>query len=665
MTEALNHLGQHPQPNEHKDSNTAFQGQSNANMTHTHDIHKDKTTFTDHEDNAGDMDEDWKSAYKGPDGSKEMSEIDKDGQFKDTSDTKVDAQGKDKLDSEEWRGSNDHRFMSDKPGTKVDSSLVWDEDQERKKQREEFQGKGVYDLHEETSSHDSVKAKVDGDQGWAGFEQSMNDFDNFFNGDREWTKKMQDPHGKREENAITETAEAAQTADAAEIAQEAGHHKGDGKAPWWWQAYVGSFKPPGAAFWTSYWPYKTKRSIDGVPADDAVAMAAKGIDLAGVTKRDHGGKCDGWEWLCDFAEFVGQRPVEGREQYRDDKRDVEGHHPKHGGYRDNGDFEDIAKTRLHDRRDAAEDGAVEGESLKAGGPQDNGDFEDIAKTRLHDRREAYRSDETWHECACRLDPAMPHCGLDTGIWARESDALAAGSQEHGGPHDNGDFEDIAGTRLHDRRQLVDPVTTDEGEGEGEGALWSFACCADDAFVPYTKPCPCDEKPELGLDGMTKQPHATDRAPSTGHRRSIEETLEGLDFPIEKDHYLPLRSYACCPTFGVRIGPCLCDEPIYPRDALVSSGFAGPVGLGGSDSSDSTSTSSDSISHGSSLDTLGLIFFVVIAAILLGILGFTLGRRGKMWLQRRRERRGRERYMREIEGCHVVDFSSGERWRSGN
>lgn len=135
-----------------------------------------------------------------------MSEIDKDGHYKDESDTRVDDQGKDKVETEQFNGSNDHRFMSDKPGTKDDSQLVWDEDWTQSKQKEEFEGKGVYDLHEETSQGHTVQAKVDGDQGWKEFEDDMDDFDDtFFTQDADWKNKMQDPRW----SAATATATAA------------------------------------------------------------------------------------------------------------------------------------------------------------------------------------------------------------------------------------------------------------------------------------------------------------------------------------------------------------------------------------------------------------------------------------------------------------------------
>lgn len=138
------------------------------------------------------MDQDYKSAHKGPDGRKDMAEVSQDGQFRDESDTKVDAQGKDHVDVQTWRGSNDHRFLSDKPGTADDGALTWDEDWARKDQKAEFQGPGVYDLHEESDASSTVRAKVDGDQGWTQFEQDMDYFDALFADDAAWKAKMRD-----------------------------------------------------------------------------------------------------------------------------------------------------------------------------------------------------------------------------------------------------------------------------------------------------------------------------------------------------------------------------------------------------------------------------------------------------------------------------------------
>ena len=200
ITDTLNHLGENPKPNEQKDGNTVFQGKNDADWNHQQDIHKDKSSYTDHETNSGNQNTDWKSAHKGADGSKEMAEINKDNQFSNEEDTRVDSTGKDKVDVEESKGSDDHRFVSDKPGTENDSSLVWDEDNQQKKQKEEFQGNGVYDLHEENASERNVKVNIDGDQGRKAFEQDMKDFDNFFNNDEGWKASMQDPRvlGKRD-----------------------------------------------------------------------------------------------------------------------------------------------------------------------------------------------------------------------------------------------------------------------------------------------------------------------------------------------------------------------------------------------------------------------------------------------------------------------------------
>lgn len=194
ITDTLDHLGDKPSADEHKDGNTVFQGKGETQTDYQHDIHKDNSTFTDHELSTGEGDLDWKSAFKGPDGSKEMAEIDKDGQFKSEEDTRVDAQGKNQVAVQEATGSDDHRFVSDKPGTVDDSSLVWDEDWRSKTQKEEFSGQGVYDLHEESSSAHQVQAKVDGDQGWKDFEQDMRDFDDvFFDENAAWKEKMKDP----------------------------------------------------------------------------------------------------------------------------------------------------------------------------------------------------------------------------------------------------------------------------------------------------------------------------------------------------------------------------------------------------------------------------------------------------------------------------------------
>lgn len=193
VTATLDNLGSNPPPNEHKDGNTAFQGQNQAEIEVQHDNHKDNSTFTDHTKTNADGSADWRSASKGPDGSKAMAEVNKTFHGQGESDTRVDKQGRDKLDTAESQGSDDHRFMSDKPGTKDDSSLVWDEDWQASQRKEEFAGKSVYDLHEESNSERKVQAKVEGDQGWGESEKGMGEFDAWFEEEKGWKEKLRDP----------------------------------------------------------------------------------------------------------------------------------------------------------------------------------------------------------------------------------------------------------------------------------------------------------------------------------------------------------------------------------------------------------------------------------------------------------------------------------------
>jgi len=195
VTQTLDNLGANSPPNAKQDGSTAFQGKVDFNMDNKHDIHKDNATYTDHETDDANIDSDWKSSYKGADGSKSMSDIDYDAEYKNADDTKIDASGKDKLNSGEWKESNDHRFKADNPGTKNDGALTWDEDKTGKTQKQEFWGKGVYDLHEVNDETSSVKASVDGDQGWKAFDQSMDDFEDVFfqEGGAAWKEKVKDP----------------------------------------------------------------------------------------------------------------------------------------------------------------------------------------------------------------------------------------------------------------------------------------------------------------------------------------------------------------------------------------------------------------------------------------------------------------------------------------